>query len=28
MAELEPDKEEYRWYLDIRKYGGTKHAEF
>jgi asparaginyl-tRNA synthetase len=28
MAELGLDKEEYRWYLDIRKYGGTKHAGF
>jgi asparaginyl-tRNA synthetase len=21
-------KEDYTWYLDLRKYGGTKHAGF
>ncbi len=28
MNELGIDKEEYWWYLDIRKYGGTGHAGF
>lgn len=28
MEEQGLDKEEYWWYLDIRKYGGTKHAGF
>ncbi len=28
MNEMGLDKEEYRWYLDIRKYGGTRHAGF
>lgn len=28
MQELGLDKEEYWWYLDLRKYGGTKHAGY
>ncbi len=28
MDELGLSKEEYWWYLDLRKYGGTKHAGF
>ncbi len=28
MDQLGLNKEEYRWYLDIRKYGGTRHAGF
>lgn len=28
MAEMGLKKEDYWWYLDIRKYGGTKHAGF
>jgi len=28
MDELGMKKDEYWWYLDIRKYGGTKHAGF
>ncbi|NLD47718.1 MAG: asparagine--tRNA ligase [Clostridiaceae bacterium] len=28
MAEMGLSKEEYEWYLDLRKYGGTKHAGF
>jgi len=28
MDELGMNKEDYRWYLDLRKYGGTKHAGF
>jgi asparaginyl-tRNA synthetase len=28
MNELGLDEEDYWWYLDIRKYGGTKHAGF
>lgn len=28
MDEMGLDKEEYWWYLDLRKYGGTKHAGF
>src|SRR5690554_5364886 len=28
MEEMSLDKEEYWWYLDLRKYGGTKHAGF
>jgi len=28
MAELELNEEEYQWYLDLRKYGGAKHAGF
>jgi len=28
MAELELSEEDYWWYLDLRRYGGTKHAGF
>jgi asparaginyl-tRNA synthetase len=28
MTELSMDTEEYRWYLELRKYGGCKHAGF
>ena len=28
MAECGLDKEDYWWYLELRKYGGTKHAGF
>lgn len=28
MDELGLDKEEYDWYLDLRRYGGAKHAGF
>ncbi|MDQ2086298.1 asparagine--tRNA ligase [Herbivorax sp. ANBcel31] len=28
MNELNLNKEDYWWYMDIRKYGGTKHAGF
>ena len=28
IEELGLDKEEYAWYLDTRRYGGTKHAGF
>ena len=28
IDELGLSKEDYRWYLDLRKYGGTKHAGF
>ena len=28
MDELNMDKEGYQWYLDLRKYGGCKHAGF
>lgn len=28
MEELGLDKEEYDWYLDTRRYGGTKHAGY
>jgi len=28
MGELGLDEEEYWWYLDLRKYGGTRHAGF
>lgn len=28
MAELKLDPKDYWWYLDLRKYGGTKHAGF
>ena len=28
MEDLELDKEAYNWYLDLRKYGGAKHAGF
>lgn len=28
MDELEFNKEEYKWYLDLRKYGGVKHGGF
>ena len=28
MAELGLNEEDYWWYLELRKYGGTKHAGF
>ncbi len=28
IEELKMDKEIYQWYLDLRRYGGTKHAGF
>lgn len=28
MAEMGLEKEDYWWYLDLRKYGGTRHAGF
>ena len=28
MEEMDLDKREYWWYLELRKYGGTKHAGF
>lgn len=28
MQELDMNTEEYRWYLELRKYGGTHHAGF
>ena len=28
MDELGIKKEDYSWYLDLRKYGGTKHSGF
>ena len=28
MAEMGLEKESYSWYLDTRKYGGTKHCGF
>lgn len=28
IAELGMNEENYRWYLDLRRYGGTKHAGF
>ena len=28
MEELQLKKEDYWWYLDLRKYGGTRHAGF
>ena len=28
MEELGMDKEGYQWYLDLRRYGGCKHAGF
>ena len=28
MAELGMSEDAYRWYLDLRRYGGTKHAGF
>ena len=28
MNELGLKKEDYWWYLDLRKYGGTRHAGF
>ena len=28
MDELGLEKEQYQWYLDLRRYGGTKHAGF
>jgi asparaginyl-tRNA synthetase len=28
MEELKMDKKELEWYLDLRKYGGVKHAGF
>jgi asparaginyl-tRNA synthetase len=28
MRELGMKEENYRWYMDLRRYGGTKHAGF
>ena len=28
MAELKLSEEDYWWYLNLRKYGGTKHAGY
>ena len=28
LDELKLDREDYAWYLDLRRYGGTKHAGF
>ena len=28
MQELSLDPQDYSWYLDLRRYGGTKHAGF
>ena len=28
MEELNLNKEDYWWYMDLRKYGGTRHAGF
>ena len=28
MSELSLNPEDYSWYLDLRRYGGTKHAGF
>ncbi len=28
ISEMNLDEEEYWWYMDLRKYGGTKHAGF
>ena len=28
MNELGLNSEDYAWYLDLRRYGGTKHAGF
>ena len=28
MAELGLDEKDYWWYMNLRKYGGTKHAGF
>ena len=28
MEEMELNLEDYSWYLDLRKYGGTKHAGY
>ena len=28
MEELSLSPEDYNWYLDLRRYGGTKHAGF
>ena len=28
LGELRLDKDAYWWYLDLRRYGGTKHAGF
>ena len=28
MEELQLNKEDYWWYLDLRRYGGTRHAGF
>jgi asparaginyl-tRNA synthetase len=28
IAELKMDMRDYQWYLDLRKYGGVKHAGF
>lgn len=28
IAEMGLEKEDYRWYIDLRRYGGTKHSGF
>lgn len=28
MAEMGLNKDDYWWYLDMRRYGGTRHAGF
>ena len=28
MKEMELNEEDYWWYMDLRKYGGTRHAGF
>ena len=28
MAELDLKEEDYWWYINLRKYGGTRHAGF
>ena len=28
MKEMDISEEEYEWYLDLRRYGGAKHAGF
>ena len=28
MKELDLNEEDYSWYLNLRKYGGTKHAGY